>query len=134
YELDVLIPFDGKNVQFPFQADPTKLAIVSNATIVNGSPVPFNTQMINVVFASTGNSAPTQSGPGNANYTSVHTGSNSGEKAELFWNGTFLLDIGAMNLDKGAKSSSLKLDAGQIKNLNLKRLNNEQIKNLKIAK
>lgn len=108
YELDVLMPFDGKNVQYPFQADPTKLKIVSNATMVNGALVPFTTQMVSVVFASTGNSAPTQSANGKANYTSIHTGSNSGEKAELFWNGEFILDIGAMNLSKGAKTASVK--------------------------
>lgn len=77
---------------------------------------------------------PQSGGVGTADYTSSTGLENNPNLAKLFWNGSYSILSTPAPSPKGAKSNSLKLDAGQIKNLNLKRLNNEQIKNLKIAK
>ena len=75
-----------------------------------------------------------QSGMGTANYTANTTLKDNPEIAKLFWNGQYSYLSTAAPAKKGTNVNNLKLDVNQIKNLKLKKLSSEQIKNLTIAK
>ena len=100
---------------------------------INGNDV-FDTTNITYTFAGTGNTAPADDAPtpwsGTANFTGLATGANSGNSAELFWNGAW--NGGGRNLLAKAKMGNIMngFDAKQIKNF--KNINSAQV--LKIAK
>lgn len=85
------------------------------------------------VYSFVSGTAP-QSGIGTANYTSSTDLENNPNLAKLFWNGSYEYLSTAAPGPKGTSVNNLKLNANQIKNLNLKRLSAEQIKNLKLTK
>lgn len=120
YLLNILIPFDGKNINFPFEA--TQIAIAGGEVVVN-SANPFTPKNMTLVFAQTGNTLPTQQAAGKANYTSLATGANSGESAELFWNGEYSVGIQPLKKNKINKSFVANIATSKT-----------EFKNLKIAK
>ena len=99
YMMDVLVPMNGNNIVFPFQTN--QIAVQNVQVMVNGTAT-FTVANVTLNFAATGNTAPTQQAPGNANYTSVATGAQASQEAKLFWNGPFELGI----QDLGAKPKS----------------------------
>lgn len=125
YYLDVLVPRNGNNMVFPFQAP--QIAIQEGFVEINGT-APFTITNMTMAFAGTGNAVPVGNPnpkPGTANYTSEATGDNSGELAKLFWNGEYSFDI----QDLGAKPKGK-----NVKNLKINNNTIFQVKNLKIAK
>lgn len=100
---------------------------------IDGNDV-FDTTNVTYTFAGTGNTSPADDTPtpwsGTANFTGLATGANSGNSAELFWNGAW--NGGGRNLLAKAKMGNIMngFDAKKIKNF--KNLNNAQV--LKIAK
>lgn len=126
YMIEVLVPFNGTSLTYPFQA--TQVEVVSGSVKINGA-APFAITNMDLNFEATGNAVPVGNPnpkPGTANYTSEATGANSGDLAELFWNGNYATQ--AVLWGKKAKSANFKkLDMSKAKTL-------DQIKNLKIAK
>jgi len=100
---------------------------------INGNDV-FDTTNVTYTFAGTGNTAPADDVPtpwsGTANFTGLATGANSGNSAELFWNGAWT--GGGRDLMSKAKMGNIMngFDAKQIKNF--KNLKSTQV--LKISK
>src|SRR5690606_10231070 len=128
YMLEILVPFDGSSITYPFEA--TQIEVISGSVEINGA-APFTITNMTMAFAATGNTLPVGNPnpqPGKANYTSKATGASSGNLAELFWNGNY--STAAQMWNKGAKGNNFKkLDFSKVKTLNP-----NQIKNLKIAK
>lgn len=125
YYLDVLVPRNGNNMVFPFQAP--QIAIQEGFVEINGA-APFTITNMTMAFAATGNTLPVGNPnpqPGTANYTSEATGANSGELAKLFWNGEYLFDIQDLQAKPKGKN---------VKNLKINNNTSFQVKNLKITK
>ena len=125
YYLDVLVPRNGNNMVFPFQA--SQVAIQGGFVKVNGA-APFTITNMTLAFAGTGNAVPVGNPnpkPGTANYTSTATGASSGNLAELFWNGDYSFDIQDLQAKPKGKN---------VKNLKVDNNRTFQVRNLKIAK
>lgn len=126
YMLEILVPFDGSTITYPFEA--TQIEVISGYVEINAA-APFTITNMTMAFAATGNTLPVGNPnpqPGNANYTSEATGASSGNLAELFWNGNYTTQ--ALLWNKSAKGiNSKKLDISKAKTLN-------HVKNLKLTK
>ncbi|KAA5532883.1 hypothetical protein [Paenimyroides baculatum] len=127
YTLEILVPFNGTSITYPFQA--TQVEVIGGSVEINGA-APFTITNMDLNFESTGNAVP-QTNPtkaGTANYTSKATGANSGNLAELFWNGNYATQAVLWNKKaKGANFKKLDISKAKI-------LNQSQIKNFKIVK
>lgn len=128
-------------VAFPNEApSPITDAQLGGVITINGVEM-FEVTNSTYTFAPTGNSpgqdvfTVPQPWAGTANYTATATGDNSGNSAQLFWNGNyeaFFTKLGAKSAKTINLSSLNKLSIKDIKKA--KSLSPNQIKNLKIAK
>lgn len=119
YVLDVLVPMNGNNIVFPFQSP--QIVVQGVDVVVNGA-APFTPANVTLNFNATGNTPPTQQGPGTANYTSVATG--GGQTANLFWNGSF--EMGIQDLTNQPKGKNV--------SKTFKTLSKEKSKKIKLSK
>ncbi|WLD23482.1 hypothetical protein NU10_12320 [Flavobacterium dauae] len=128
YMVEILMPLPSDNSIYPFQAK--QIEVIGGGVVLNGA-APFTVTNMDINFAQTGN---TTGANANTNYTSTATGANSGDLAELFWDGKYSVgaDVWKPMKSKGVDSiKRINISKDQIKNLKIKRLNNEQIKKLK---
>ncbi|WCM40924.1 hypothetical protein MG290_08085 [Flavobacterium sp. CBA20B-1] len=130
---------DPSTVYFPNEVPASSLEYVNGGSVtINGSKV-FDTTGATYTIASTGNSASQdvfnvpQPWTGTANYTITATGANSGNSAQLFWDGAYTA-VADQIAGKSAKGNNIHLNLDLNKIKNLKTLNPTEIKNLKIAK
>lgn len=130
----VYVPIKANNqLAFPNNS-PGPLAHINGGVVtINGNDI-FDTTNVSYTFAGTGNTAPADGAPtpwaGTANLTAIATGANSGNSAQLFWNGAY--EAGGNNLLSKPKMGNIMngFNARQIKNF--KDLKSTQV--LKIKK
>jgi len=116
YFIEILVPLDETKLTYPFEA--TQIEIIDGDVLLNGA-APFSITNMTLNFAGTGNTTGTNA---NTNYTSTATGANSGDLAELFWNGNYTVgaDLWKPSKAKGVNSiKKIDISKDQIKNLKL---------------
>ena len=107
FETTVAVPLNAGKAVLPY-ADQTGMIYLDEGTVyINGAEV-FDITSASYNFAATGNTPPVQQGQnfvGDANYTGLGNGVNSGESAELYWTGQYYLSTQDIN---GPKAKATK--------------------------